>query len=174
MKKIYKVFGYVLLGVLLLLGIIYLSQQWYYTAEDEVFVLPDGFEGAVIILFNEKNGQSEEYDNKGNRVYNIPGNGVLKTRFKFQEGWRDIKYEFKNGTHLEYLFPSSDVWNDTIIKKKNSDVYAFNASYSGDYWFLVGKIRDVDSLRTEMDKKWKLFPPPLQHDPIARICNPCL
>lgn len=161
MKKVFKVLAYILLVLLLLWGIIYLFWQWHYTAEDEVFVLPDDFKGAVIVLYNKKDGQPEKYDEKGNRVYTIPENGILKTKFKFQEGWRDIKYIRKNGTQLRYLLPSDYVWNDTITKKKNDSIYVFNASYSNDYWFLVGKIRDIDFLQKEMDKKWKLFSNPV-------------
>ncbi|WP_333660527.1 DUF6843 domain-containing protein [Chishuiella changwenlii] len=161
MKKLFKVFGYTLLGLLLLWGIVYLFWKLHYTAEDEVFILPDDFEGAVIVLYNKKNGQAEKYDEKGNRVYIIPKNGILKTKFKFQEGWRDIKYTYNNGTQLRYLLPSDDVWNDTITKKKNDSIYVFNASYSNDYWFLVGKTTNIDSLTKEMDRKWKPFSNPV-------------
>lgn len=161
MKKTFRVFGYILLGLLLIWSIMYLLEQWCYKAESEIFILPDNFEGAVIVLYNEKDGEPEKYDKKGNRVYDIPENGLLKTRFKFQDGWRDIKYIQRNGVQLRYLLPSDNVWNDTITKRRNDSIYVFNASYSDDYWFLVGKIKDIDSLGKEMDKKWELFSNPV-------------
>ena len=112
-------------------------------------------------MYNENEGQSVKYDEKGNRVYIIPDNGILKTKFKFQGGWRDIKYTRRNGRQLRYLLPSDDIWNDTIIKKKNDSIYVFNASNSDDFWFLVGKIENIDSLGKEMDKKWLPFSNPV-------------
>lgn len=161
MKNIFKVLSYIILGLLLLLGSVFVFWKWKNTGEDEIFVLPDNFEGAVIVLYNEKNGQPEKYDKKGNRVYTIPENGILKTKFKFQTGWRDIIYTRRNGKELRYLWPSDKVWNDTITKKGNDSIYVFNASYSDDFWFLVGKMRDIDSLGKEMDKKWKTFSKPV-------------
>lgn len=161
MKKVFKILGYIILGLLFLWGAVYVFWQWYYKAEDEIFVLPNDFEGAVIVLYNEENGQPEKYDKEGSRVYIIPENGLLKTKFKFQEGWRDIKYIREKGTQLRYLLPSDNVWNDTITKKKNDSIYVFNASHSDNYWFLVGRINDIDSLEKEMDKKWKPFSNPV-------------
>lgn len=155
MKKIFRTLGYIILGLLFLWGAVYVFWQWYYKAKDEIFVLPNDFEGAVIVLYNEENGQPEKYDKEGNRVYIIPENGLLKTKFKFQEGWRDIKYIQEKGIQLRYLLPSDNVWNDTITKKKNDSIYVFNASHSDNYWFLVGRINDIDSLGKEMDKKWQ-------------------
>lgn len=161
MKKIFKFFGYIVFGLLLFLGCIFIFWKWKNTAENEVFVIPNDFEGAVIVLYDEKCGKSEKYDKEGNRIYTIPKNGILKTKFKFQKGWRNIIYTRKNGKELAYLLPSDSIWNDTITKKNNDNIYVFNASYSDDFWFLVGKIRDIDFLQKEMDKKWELFSNPV-------------
>ncbi len=161
MRKIFKILGYIVIALVILWGGVYIFWQRYNNSEDEIFVLPNDFQGAVIVLFDEKDGQQEKYDEKRNRIYTIPENGILKTKFKFQEGRRDIIYIHKDGTQLKYLLPSDIVWNDTISKKRNDSIYVFNVSYSNDFWFLVGKVRDIDSLEKEMDIKWKPFSNPV-------------
>lgn len=147
--------------VILFSGCVFIFWKWKNTAEDEVFILPDDFEGAVIVLYNEKNGEPEKYDKEGNRIYTISESGILNTKFKFQKGWRDIKYTRKNGNELRYLLPSDNTWKDTITKKRNDSIYVFNVSYSDDFWFLVGKIGNINSLRREMDKKWEPYSNPV-------------
>ena len=58
-------------------------------------------------------GKPEKYNN-GKRIYEINKNGILKTQFKFQEGFRDIDYKYSNGKVIRYLWPSDRVWKDTI------------------------------------------------------------
>ena len=161
MKKVFLILSYIIFGMLFLWGAAYLFWQWYYKAEDEIFVLPNDFEGAVIVLYNKKDGQPEKYDEKGNRVYTIPKNGILKTKFKFQEGWRDIKYTYKNGIQLRYLIPSDNVWNDTINNNSvyKDSIYVYKSTSSGD--FLVGKPKQIDSLWEVLDKKWQPFSNPV-------------
>lgn len=156
-KKILKILGGVLLGGLLLLGGICLSWYWLNMGEDEVYILPNDFTGAVIVLYGQKDGDPKKYDDKGNRIYHIPENGTLKTQFDFQEDWRQVKYIYKNGKTLRYLLPPDDVWNDTIAntKRKNDSVYVFGSTTRGD--FLVGKVTQIDSLWKVLDKKWEQY-----------------
>jgi len=68
-------------------------------AEDEIHLLPDGYEGLVVIVFNRADGQPKEYEGK-KRVYRIPGNGILKTQFTEKRGtskWRDAEYFYTKG-----------------------------------------------------------------------------
>lgn len=73
-------------GIIIIIIISYLF--WYYTSssDDEIHLLPKNFKGIVIIRFNVKNGKDELYEN-GKRVYEIPQNGILDTKFGFDEGW---------------------------------------------------------------------------------------
>lgn len=59
------------------------------SGEQEVVVVPKNFKGYVIVIFNQKNGQPVKYDGK-KRVYEIPSNGILKTQFNVNDGWRDF------------------------------------------------------------------------------------
>ena len=84
---------------------------------------------------------------------------MLKTQFKSEEGWRDIKYIRKNGTELRYLWPPDKVWDDTINVNSiyKDSIYVYKATSSGD--FVVGKAKDIGYWLNEMDKKWEPYNP---------------
>jgi hypothetical protein len=48
--------------------------------EREVYLLPPGFHGRIIVFFNQMDGAAQEFDS-GARVYRIPESGYLKSRF---------------------------------------------------------------------------------------------
>jgi hypothetical protein len=128
----------------------------------EIYILKNNYLGPVIVKFNDANGSDEKFDNEGNRVFEIPSSGLLKTKFKFQEGWRDIKYVREDGSQLRYLWPGDKVWQDTLNKgKANDSVYVYHAEYAKDYWFIVGKICNSDSLSNEMHRKWMPLSKPI-------------
>lgn len=132
---------------------------WYDKGEDEIYVLPKDYCGSVIIIFNDQNGKDEKYDIKRNRIYEIDNSGILKTKFKFQKGKiRNIIYKSNNRT-LKYLYPNDILWNDTI-SKTNNNIYVYNAGFGNDYWFLVGKLDQIDSLSLSLDKKWSSLTSP--------------
>ena len=54
--------------------------------EREIVVVPSNYIGRVMIVFDQKNGMEPLY-NDGKRVYNIPQNGILKTKFSPNPGW---------------------------------------------------------------------------------------
>ena len=161
LKKVLKIIGLVLGGIVLFCIGWFAFWIWYRSAEDEVYILPNEFEGAVIVLMNEPDGKSIKYNKKGYRVYEIPESGVLKTQFKSEEGWRDIKYIRKNGTELRYLWPPDKVWDDTINVNSiyKDSIYVLGAGYADDFYFIVGKPTQRNSLWKEMDKKWEPYNP---------------
>lgn len=69
------------------------------SASKDIFLIPNGYRGKVVILYDQKNGEEEEFE--GNyRVYKIPTNGILKTKFKVKgDSWNigDAKFYFVNG-----------------------------------------------------------------------------
>lgn len=154
MKRFFKITGLVL-GLLLLLYVLWLVvSYWSNKGENEVFIVPNDFEGAVIVLFNETNGKAVKYDSEGNRIYEIPKSGILKTQFKSQEGFRDIKYQKNNGNVIRYLLPSDKVWKDTTNQK---NVFAYGAGYANDYWFIIGKPKDSEHWAKVMSEKWESY-----------------
>jgi len=164
MKKFLKISGLVLVGLVLLYLLWGAFWLWYRSAEDEVFVLPNDFEGCVIVLFGEENGEPKEYNDNGDRVYRIPKNGVLKTQFKHKEGWRDVKYLRKNGQKIRYLWPSDIVWKDTINGKSpyKDSIYVFMGRSSiGAIWFNIGHPQDSEYWADKMEEKWKPYSKPI-------------
>jgi len=58
-------------------------------AEKEKYRIPYGYEGQVFIFFNRADGAEKKYEN-GFRIYDIPTNGILKTKFKPNNGFQSI------------------------------------------------------------------------------------
>jgi hypothetical protein len=99
MNKNSKFFAAVAAGFLILVAIVFylISEE---IGEDEVYILPKGFKGAVTIIMNREDGEEEKYEN-GKRVYEIPANGVLITQFGTNPGWHSpTEFFHKSGSEL--------------------------------------------------------------------------
>ena len=90
-----------ILGQLIIVSVPFVCYYSYYKINEpskDIFLIPSNFRGKVAIIYNQKNGANEEYE--GNyRIYRIPKNGILKTKFKVKgESWNigDAKYYFIN------------------------------------------------------------------------------
>jgi hypothetical protein len=62
--------------------------------QPERHVLPIGYRGWVYVVFDSPNGVTTEYDGR-RRVYRIPGDGVLVTQARPNDGWSvpgDVEY----------------------------------------------------------------------------------
>jgi hypothetical protein len=53
--------------------------------EEEVYFIPEGFIGAGRIIFSQETGVAAEYEGNS-RIYRMPPNGILITRFKTNAG----------------------------------------------------------------------------------------
>lgn len=53
--------------------------------EKEIYLLPNGFSGIVLIYLNQKTGAPVEYEN-GARLYRIPKSGIFKSQFRKNGG----------------------------------------------------------------------------------------
>ncbi|HEX6588224.1 MAG TPA: hypothetical protein VF039_04330 [Longimicrobiales bacterium] len=65
------------------IGSVYLWDR----GEGEVHILPDGFEGPVLILYDQPDGLPARYDDDGRRLFEIPRSGVMRTRMEPNDGW---------------------------------------------------------------------------------------
>ena len=71
--------------------------------DNEIHLIPAGYVGAVLIVFNDPGGVPEEYEN-GWRVYRIGANGVLRTRFRLTYGVGKGKFFYMEpGGHREEI-----------------------------------------------------------------------
>ncbi len=65
--------------------------------EAEVHLLPTGFTGPVVILFDQADGAPPHMEGRA-RVYEIPVSGVLRTQFRANPGGSARKYFYVNVT----------------------------------------------------------------------------
>lgn len=79
------------LAFLILFGSMFGSIYIWDRAEPEVHLLPHGYEGPVLIVFDQPDGEPATYRNQ-TRVYEIPSDGVLKSQFGPNDGWRKREY----------------------------------------------------------------------------------
>lgn len=139
--------GLIFLGVIIVLIVGYLF--WYYTssADEEIHLLPKGFTGVVIIRYNAENGKEKRYEN-GKRVYEIPANGILDTKFDINEGWSDLpKYYYLNG-HKRTSLGHNKVYSPNI-GGAISDITQKEISFIS---YIVSDEQHVDSLYTIREK----------------------
>src|SRR6266403_2361467 len=75
------------LALLLVLTALLLGMSSCLLGQDQIFVLPKGYKGVVIVIYNQRNGQAPKYD-QGKRIFEIPDDGVWKTQFAPNNSWR--------------------------------------------------------------------------------------
>lgn len=71
---------------------------WYrmQNIEPEIYLIPEGYVGLLIVAVDQEDGDEKEYED-GYRVYRMPSNGFLKTKFSLNTGWVD------GGRHYYYV-----------------------------------------------------------------------
>lgn len=110
--------------------------------ENTLTLIPDGYIGTIQIWFNQENGIEEKYEGE-KRVYEIPENGILKTKFSPQFGYHFPEYYYvsKNGqrTKIQPILDLNKKVLDTIDKNK-SYIYHIRS---------MGKGFEIDSLGIE-------------------------
>lgn len=160
--KILKYIVFAILGFLVLVILWFAFWYLYRTGENEIYRIPNNYSGGIIIMFNSQNGVQEKYSDNGERIYEIPKNGILKTQFKMQDKkWLHSKFYFKSGQKIRHLIPSDKVWEDTInINSKYKDsIYTYNTTVGGgNLWFLVGKPKEIDKNYKILDEMSNKLP----------------
>jgi len=76
------------------------------SASKDVFLIPEKFKGRVTIQYNQKNGAEKEFEGFWWRIYKVPKNGILNTKFEIKGNcisYSSSKYFFvdKNGNRKE-------------------------------------------------------------------------
>jgi hypothetical protein len=104
--------------------VVFFTYQYFWrlsnTAEPETFLISYSFRGKVHILFNEACGQVGKYEN-GRRVYDIPDNGILLTKFKDEHGFINQQYYFVDNLGKRTAIPKMDIrdFNEEWTIEKN-------------------------------------------------------
>ncbi len=122
----------------------------------ELTLLPDGYEGPVVILLSAHDGQPPEYRGK-TRVYRIPESGVLKTQFAAYSGYVTPTFHYARG---DTLLQSLRELDGPTMSSADTGVYVFlyelgtfgkdpsqDTLHDRQYLsFLVGHVSDAESL----------------------------
>jgi hypothetical protein len=107
--------------LLLLLTITSCAQE----AEDTIRLIPEGYQGTVLIIFNQEDGTPKEYEG-GKRVYKIPENGILKTQFKPNYGVQKHEFFYVNNKGERTEIPFVVTQNEKEFSEKSNDkIYAY-------------------------------------------------
>lgn len=141
--------------LLILMSITSCAQE----AEDTIRLIPEGYEGAVLIIFNQKDGESKEYDDD-KRVYRIPKNGILRTQFKPNYGVRNHQFFYVNSNNERIEISFVMVQGKKELSKNNEKVYAYWEKAIGESFgintenkeytvppaitFYIGNLADID------------------------------
>jgi hypothetical protein len=151
-----KMNAYYLLFLITILGCSQVS-------EDTIRLIPEGYQGTILIIFNQKDGAPKEYEGN-NRIYRIPESGVLKTQFKPDYGVQKNKFFYLNDEGERKEIPFVMTYDKNKFDKMvNTKIYAYLEQTLGRVEkydpktkellytvqpaisFYIGNLRDVDN-----------------------------
>ncbi|WP_025762943.1 DUF6843 domain-containing protein [Dyadobacter tibetensis] len=95
-----------------------------YSADEEIIIVPKGFKGNVLIIFNQPSGVPAQYEG-GKRLYKIPPNGVLKTQLPSNDGWSKMPMFYYEEINKKNLLPYYPVLRNV---KDTSVVFAYGGT----------------------------------------------
>jgi len=156
MQRMFFALGVLLGAVLVATGFVLADWFIFSRAEAEMHLIPDGYVGPVVIAFDREDGEPKKYENK-TRIYGIPPNGVLKTRFPKNDGTNHVwkfYYIKADGAkrELPYFLDLRDVPagnKDAIAIYSLGSMSAPSNRGASDrnlFTYVVGKVSDSKSL----------------------------
>lgn len=94
------------------------------SADEEIIIVPRGFKGNILVIFNQTSGVPAQYED-GKRVYKIPPNGILKTQLPSNDGWSGMPMFYYDEINKKNLLPYYPVLRNM---KDTSVVFAYGGS----------------------------------------------
>lgn len=105
-------------------------------AESEDFHFEDGFEGPVILLFDQPTGVDTDYK-EDRRQYHIPKSGVYKTKLSRVKGGLNQKFYFEN---------KEEILNRNVLSSLNPRKYYIDYVQDGFFGIIEGDgLQDVST-----------------------------
>jgi len=136
-----------ILGMLLFMGC-----KESVDCEREIYLIPEGFRGKIIVFFDQQDGQEKQFENEA-RLYRIPPSGYLKSQFAKNVGCMgdnriQFYYEQSNGERqpLDYFL---NIDRDSIPKEKDYVMFTFLSDKSAKPDFVIhciGELREFNEL----------------------------
>lgn len=124
--------------------------------EKEIYIIPEGFRGKLIVFFDQPDGQKIQYENDA-RLYYIPSSGYLKTQFAKNGGcMNDNRLNFfyldslGNRNQLDYFL---DLPKDSLPTDRDYILFSFLSNPEGKPDFvvhLVGSLYEFNELTQSM------------------------
>ncbi len=141
-----------------------------------VYLIPEGFTGGVIVLYNQPDGIIPETADDGTIIYRIPKDGFLKVKPPLKKVAYKFNYYFVDAqdkrTEIEYVYPKYYVRDrgdttskslDTINEdERNNGIFAMfhettNFNGRGEkvylYRFVISKVKDIDIIFNKNEDK---------------------
>ena len=87
----------------------------------ETFLVPDGFQGRINVIFNQPNAAPIPVED-GRRIYHIPADGILITNSKLETGFIDQEYYYVDKEGKRIKIAVQDL-NDKGVPEKPAVVY---------------------------------------------------
>ena len=115
-------------------------------SKNTITLIPENYKGTIKIWFNQKKGIEEKYEND-KRVYEIPKNGILKTKFSPQFGYHFPEYYYisESGKRTE-IKPILNLNKKVLDTIKKNEIYVY-------HFMPMGEVVKIDSLGNVTEKK---------------------
>lgn len=124
----------VLLFIGLMLFGLYLSRRT--KGEDSIYLIPSGYRGECIIVWDQPNGTVPEYEDDW-RVYRAPQTGVLYTQMSENTGTLKFKYFYldslDNRTEIRYLWPTDSCISNEVVVVNHESGGVVQSLFVGNY-----------------------------------------
>ena len=127
--------------------------------EREIIIVPSNFKGYILVIFDQKNGMSQSF-HEGSRIYEIPQNGILKTQFSSNYGWRKPPEFYYDEIKKTNLLPSY-LEEKKIPPNKRVALMGSNGNANKDYegketiefaFFYIGTRTEIEELKRETQR----------------------
>lgn len=121
-KVIFGLLSFPLTLIVVVIGMYLFSFASSYLTrpEKETYLIPEGYKGTVLVIFNQPDGEKPEYED-GRRIYRIPQTGILFTQLKDEQGLIDQEYFYisPNGQRRKLGVLDTRDFNEEWTTEKN-------------------------------------------------------
>jgi hypothetical protein len=113
-------FPLTLIVVIISMYVFSFASSYLTRPERETYLIPEGYKGTVLVIFNQPDGEKPEYENS-RRIYRIPGTGVLFTQLNDEQGIINEEYYYvsKSGQRQKLGVLDTRDFNEEWTTEKN-------------------------------------------------------
>jgi len=138
--------------LILSLALLTITSSCQKNGKDCIYLIPENFEGNILIIYEQQNGMDATYENK-NRVYFFDTTGVLKTKFAPNYGMQKNHYFYVDSlgkrSLIKYVIPSQLRQSDEVVCYNKETGKDFDKKRNVDRHFeifTIAKEKNIDSI----------------------------